>query len=109
MFNFGKIVLIPFPFTDLTSSKVRPALIISAPNDYEDIIVAFITSNVLKNNFSIKKQDDIFQMSGLKTNSTIRFDKIATLSKKIVLGELGFIPEKILKTKKDIFLKKFGF
>ena len=49
MFNFGKIVLIPFPFTDLTSSKVRPALIISEQNNRsEDVIVAFITSNILK-------------------------------------------------------------
>jgi mRNA interferase MazF len=43
------IVLVPFPFTDLSTTKKRPGLIIS-PNEYNksnDIIIAFITSNLL--------------------------------------------------------------
>ena len=40
----GKIVLIPFPFTDLSASKVRPAVIVSNFSQGEDIIVAFISS-----------------------------------------------------------------
>jgi len=40
----GKIVLVPFPFTDLTASKLRPALIIHEGE--KDVIVAFISSKV---------------------------------------------------------------
>lgn len=41
----GKIVLTPFPFTDLTRNKVRPAVIISSPlTNNMDVIVAFIST-----------------------------------------------------------------
>jgi mRNA interferase MazF len=42
-FNKGTIVLIPFPFTDLVGSKVRPALILNS-NLSSDVIVTFISS-----------------------------------------------------------------
>jgi mRNA interferase MazF len=40
----GKIVLVPFPFTDLTATKLRPALVIYEGE--KDIVVAFISSNL---------------------------------------------------------------
>jgi len=42
----GKIVLIPFPFTDLTAAKMRPALVLHEGR--KDVIVAFISSRVPK-------------------------------------------------------------
>jgi mRNA interferase MazF len=42
----GDIVLVPFPFTDLTGQKVRPALVISPDPPGEDVMVAFISSVV---------------------------------------------------------------
>lgn len=40
----GKIVLIPFPFTDLTTTKLRPALVINEGRN--EVIVAFISSKI---------------------------------------------------------------
>lgn len=105
MCKFGKIVLIPFPFTDLTSTKVRPALIISAKNSQQDVMVAFISSNTNNSGLIVKKS----QANGLKVDSTIRFDKIATLNKKLVLGEIGGISREFLQKNKEYFLKNFGF
>ncbi|MBT3348931.1 type II toxin-antitoxin system PemK/MazF family toxin [bacterium] len=105
MFEFGKIVLIPFPFTDLTSTKIRPALIISAKNETADLIVAFISSHQKSDGLPIKKSAE----NGLKVDSTIRFNKIATLNKKLILGEIGEISRDFLEKKKKYFFQNFGF
>ncbi len=113
MYKFGTIVLIPFPFTDLTSVKLRPALIISTKNHGEDIIVSFITSvnrsRKTKSDFIYKTKDKYFEKSGLKINSVFRFDKIATLNKKLILGEIGTIHPSILIKMKKSFSRAFGF
>lgn len=114
MYKFGSIVLIPFPFTDLTSTKLRPALIVS-PTDArtDDVIVCFISSkwqNARKScHFVLRDRDRHFQQSGLKTTSVFRFDKIATLNKKLILGELGSLHHAVLARMKKAFQNAFGF
>lgn len=96
----GKIVLIPFPFTDLSASKVRPAVIVSNFSQGEDIIVAFISSlknRIQKTDIVINGQDKDFPKTGLKTDSVIKTGKLATLDKKIILGEIGEISASIEK------------
>ena len=85
------MVLIPFPFTDLSGHKVRPALVLYNSKKGEDCIVAFISSVTQKkiNTFDIPIKASTH--NGLKQNSLIKVDKIATLQKKIILGELGTI------------------
>jgi len=107
MYEFGKIVLVPFPFTDLRSSKLRPALIVSKENSKEDLIVCFIGST--KNNSFICVEIESSQETGLKLDSFVYFDKIATLSKKIILGELGKANSSFIKKNKNIFFEIFGF
>jgi mRNA interferase MazF len=91
----GDIVLVPFPFTDLTGQKVRPALVLSVSKRGEDCIVAFISSQKSK-----RGAFDVLVVSstsnGLKADSIIKVDKMATLQKKIVLGELGALESGIL-------------
>lgn len=93
MYKQGTIALVAFPFTDLSGSKVRPALIISKAPVGDDVIVAFISSNTKK-----KNKFDVFvkknTLNGLKSDSVVRVSKIATLEKKILLGELGKLEEK---------------
>ncbi|NQS74736.1 MAG: type II toxin-antitoxin system PemK/MazF family toxin [Methanoculleus sp.] len=87
----GKVVLIPFPFTDLTSSKLRPALVL-----YEgrhDLILAFISSQTrpqtTEAEIHVRKDMPGFETSGLKVDSVIRLDKVATVLKDLVIAELG--------------------
>ena len=111
MFEFGKIVLVPFPFTDLTSTKIRPALIVSNDNS-SDVIVAFITSKskkLVKTDYVIGQSDVDFKETGLKTDSVIVLNKMATINKKIILGELGCCSVKLLKKIKPVFEGVFGF
>lgn len=114
MYKFGTIVLIPFPFTDLSSSKLRPGLIISkSENNNEDVIVCFISSKTQKaaekSDFTLKTSHKDFPKTGLKTNSIFKFNKIATLNKKLILGELGKISPKLIKDMKTPFKESFGF
>lgn len=102
MFERGKIVLVPFPFTDLSAQKVRPALILSEPIRVKDhVIAAFITSKISQGEargcVTIKSRTASFAQTGLKVPSLIRCDKIATLDKQIVLGEIGSCPAPIMK------------
>ncbi len=100
MFKKGKIILIPFPFTDLSSSRVRPAVILSDSLVGDDIVVAFISSRkkkLQKTDIALKKSNKSFVKSGLKVDSIMKLSKIATLDKKIVLGELGVLEDVVLK------------
>lgn len=95
----GKIVLVPFPFTDLTAAKLRPALVLVEGE--MDSVVAFISSRIpvqpAMTEVLIPQDHREFPLTGLKTTSVIRLDKVATVSRHIVLGEIGEIGESLRK------------
>lgn len=82
----GDIVLIPFPFTDLSGIKNRPALVLA---DAEiDVTVSFITTQLnWSEKFDIKVEPS--QENGLKKTSLIRLRKLATVDKDLVIGKIG--------------------
>ncbi len=81
--------MVPFPFTDLSGQKVRPALILHTSKKVEDCVVAFISSQITKDAGEFGVSIVATPENGLKVDSIIKIDKLATLQKKIVLGELG--------------------
>lgn len=94
MFERGKVILVPFPFTDLSSAKIRPAVIVSDPKYCpDDISVVFVSSKTTKGQDPTVHFMPVtamhFQQTGFKTDSMIRCNKVATLDKRIVLGEIG--------------------
>lgn len=99
MYEKGKIILVPFPFTDLSASKVRPAVIVSQNLQGEDVVVAFISSQkspkLQKTDILLNEKQKFFQKTGLKTTSVIKVGKLATLEQKIILGELGDVDSAI--------------
>ena len=77
-------------------------MIISCFLQGEDIIVAFISSvknRIQKTDIILNSQDKNFSKTGLKADSVIKIGKIATLDKKIILGEMGEIS---IDTEKEI-------
>lgn len=82
----GDIILIPFPFTDLSGNKNRPALVLIEGE--LDITVAFISTQLKwreNTDILIKPSGE----NGLKKDSIIRLSKIATIDKELAIGRLG--------------------
>jgi len=94
MYSQREILLIPVPFTDLTSQKKRPVLVLSN-SEYNtassDLIVAAITSQVTGKPFEVSLNNEDMAHGTLKVNSCIRADKIYTLSQDIVVKKFGQI------------------
>lgn len=102
MFERGKVVLVPFPFTDLSSQKVRPAIIVSRPSvTPSDVIVVFVSSVLpqrpAKTEIVVRAEESDFSKTGLKISSVIKCHKIATLDRRIILGELGEVSPSLQK------------
>lgn len=90
----GKVVLVPFPFDDLSATKVRPAVCLTNPiGPYDHIILAFITSKIptdlLETDIVLDTTHPDFAASGLHKPSTIRLDHLMTVRKSIIRRELG--------------------
>jgi mRNA interferase MazF len=108
VYAFGSIVLTRFPFTDLSGDKRRPALVVSRDNDRRpDLVVCFITSVP-------RSGPDIAPLAasadtGLKVASVVRFDKLATLDRSVVSGQLGEAPPDWLAAQRATFFGVSGF
>lgn len=104
MYEKGTVVLVPFPFTDLSGKKVRPAIIVSNSKVGSDVVVLFVTSqSKLKAKHVVAIAPD--SENGIKTKSKIVCSKIATLEARIILGELGKTSSSVQK-KIEAELKK---
>lgn len=76
----GTIVLTPFPFTDLSGQKVRPALVVSrSDRPGSDVVLAFITAYrghpLLTTDLLVEDSHPDFAQTGLKKSSVIKLDK----------------------------------
>jgi len=89
----GDVILVPFPFTDLSAQRVRPALIVGRVTGL-DVIVAFITSRLHMGNAPatyIFQRNPEFEATGLRVASAVRLDKLATIPRQLIVRRLGRI------------------
>jgi mRNA interferase MazF len=98
MFERGDIVSVPFPFTDLRQSKLRPAIVLSNArmNSSGDVIVAMITSKFRDDGFSIPIPRDAL-MNALPKTSYIRFNRVVTLDESLIHKKLSVANDHIVK------------
>jgi mRNA interferase MazF len=104
----GDIVVIEFPFSNLSESKRRPVLVLKNPKG-EDVIVVQITGSSYEKNSEILLIIDDFKQGNLNRNSYIRIDKIASIEKSLIKYKVGslkqekfnYILEKIISFLKD--------
>ena len=92
----GDVVVIPFPFSDLSSSKRRPALVVAVASS-DDIILAQITSRNFKDGCSVELTDEDFVNGGLSIDSNVRPNKLFTAEIGIVAYKAGCIKAQKMK------------
>jgi mRNA interferase MazF len=97
----GDVVLVAFPFTDLSTAKTRPALIVSSDSfhrDALDIILVGITSQIdgktAPSDFLLSLEDQ--RHAGLPKPSLVRLGKIVTLDRRLIRKKLGHMPPSTL-------------
>ena len=109
----GDILLIPIPFTDLSSQRRRAVIVISN-NAYnqktKDIVVVAMTSNPVKVDYSFTITSSDLEQGKLNRPGKVRVDKIYTLSQSIVVKTFGRVNSKafnqIREKLRDLIAKK---
>ncbi len=88
----GDVVVIPFPFSDLSGAKRRPALVVAAlPGD--DVILCQITTQSFFNSYAIPISYDDFAEGGLHSDSNIRPEKLFTADSAIIAYRAGSLTQ----------------
>jgi mRNA interferase MazF len=84
----GDVVVVPFPFSDLSQSKRRPALVV-AKLFGEDLILCQITSQSTIDLYAIALDKNDFEEGELKQNSNIRTNRLFTADRQLILYKVG--------------------
>ncbi|MFB3884200.1 MAG: type II toxin-antitoxin system PemK/MazF family toxin [Thermodesulfobacteriota bacterium] len=103
-YNFGDIVLIGFPHTDLQGVSKRPAIVLFDSGD-QDIVVGRVTTQEYRSETDYKVRD--WKKCGLLGESYIRLGKQATIEKRFVIRKLGTIERKEIDPLKSILKGMF--
>jgi mRNA interferase MazF len=91
----GDVVVVPFPFSDLTNAKRRPALVLSKL-DGGDVILTQVTSQTVRDRYAVELKDSDFADGGLNLSSNVRPNRVFTADTRIVLYRVGSLkPSKL--------------
>lgn len=96
MKSAGQIGLIPFPYADLSSAKLRPVLLLcQAPGNFDDWLVCMISSRLYQAQPGfdeiIQPADEDYPASGLKAPSVFRLSRLAVVEGGLFTGSIGHI------------------
>ena len=95
-FTAGSVVLVRFPFSDLSQSKLRPAVVL-ADCGRGDWLLCQITSNPYSNPRVIQLADADFQTGSLRITSYARPTKLFTAHRSLISSEIGVLRDESLK------------
>jgi mRNA interferase MazF len=89
----GDVVVLPFPFSDLSATKRRPALVVAELTG-DDVILCQITSRTKSDSYSIAISVGDFKKGSLPLDSYVRPNRIFTADSAIILRQSGVLGEK---------------
>lgn len=95
MFERGDLLLVPFPFSDLSASKRRPVLALTTPDGYGDFVAMPVTSRPQTEHAVSLTVKDLVHGT-LPAPSWIRTDKIVTLNASLVIKSFGRVSDEVI-------------
>lgn len=102
----GDIVLVPFPFTDLTFTKVRPSLVIFNEVKIKNVIILPITSK--KSGYKeYCLTNENLEDGELPIISYVRYNKVTTLDISLIKKKVAKVKEQDFKKIVDLFKGQF--
>ena len=107
-FKQGEILIVPFPFSDLSNTKQRPVLVLSTDRynkQTEDIITCGITSHLKDSQHSVLIDNNNLEEGNIPKQSRIKVDKLFTLEQSIVRKSVGKINKSTFNKVKNEFFK----
>jgi mRNA interferase MazF len=84
----GSVVLVPFPFSDISQSKLRPAIVL-ASGDRDDWVLCQVTSKPYGDRRALELRDADFVVGGLRVSSFARPAKLFTAHQCLFVAEVG--------------------
>lgn len=100
----GYVVVLPFPFSDLSKSKKRPAFVVAKLKG-DDVILCQITSEAKFDDYSIPLSNEDFKKGSLNLSSMIRPNRLFTADKSIILYQIGFLKDGKIKEVENEIIK----
>ncbi|MEB3251539.1 MAG: type II toxin-antitoxin system PemK/MazF family toxin [Cyanobacteriota bacterium] len=84
----GDVVVVPFPFSDLTNAKRRPALVV-ATLTRNDLILCLITSQLISDPYTIAVSNNDFVTGSLNRDSHIKANRLFTANDQLIAYKVG--------------------
>lgn len=94
-------LLVPFPFSDQSGRKVRPAIVISN-NEFnknsDDVLIVAVTSNLSKDKYTLNLSTNDLEEGRLSTACCIKIENVLKIDKELIIKKIGKIKINILKS-----------
>lgn len=94
MYKQREIVLVPFPYSDLSTTKRRPVLIVSNDNynsQFEDVLVCVVTTNLYKDTYSVDLTNEHLELGVLPEMSVVKTHKLFTIHQSKILRKFSIV------------------
>ena len=103
----GAVVVLRFPFSDLSSSKARPAVVL-APASSPDWIVCQVTGNPFADATSIEIGDASFSNGNLRGKAYVRPLKLFTADQSIIAQRVGTLRSAVLRSVLEVLVNSLS-
>jgi len=107
MYRSGDVLLVPFPFSSMQTSKKRPVLALTATDIFNDLVCLAMTSGSYHEE-SFPLDNESFSEGVLPKPSWVRVDKIYTLHISLIVGKFGSLHQDAFNQVKKQFCDHFG-